>query len=60
MDKLKEYIDLLWSQVGKGIYVYGGNGEDLTAMTEEKRDSYMRKRETETKDYEAGTYTIVK
>lgn len=57
---LDTIIDLLWSQVGKGIYVYGGNGEDLTAMTEEKRDSYMRKRETETKDSNTGKVKYTK
>lgn len=48
MSKLTDYISLLWSQVGKGIYVYGGNGEDLTAMTEKQRDAYMDRREVKT------------
>ena len=48
MSKLKDYISLLWSQVGKGIYVYGGNGEDLTAMTDQQRDAYMNRREVKT------------
>lgn len=29
---LKEFLDLLYGQVDRGIYVWGGNGEDLTAM----------------------------
>lgn len=60
MDKLNEYIDLLWSQVGKGIYVYGGNGEDLSAMTEAQRDTYIRKRETETKNSTTGKVNYTK
>ncbi len=29
---LKEFMELLHNQVGKGIYVWGSDGEDLTAM----------------------------
>ena len=57
---LDDYINLLWSQVGKGIYVYGGNGEDLSAMTEEKRDAFIRKRETETKNSSTGKVNYTK
>ena len=32
MATVKCFLDLLCDQVGKGIYVWGGNGEDLTAM----------------------------
>lgn len=35
MSKLDKYIALLLSQVGKGIYIYEGNGEDVLAMTDE-------------------------
>lgn len=54
MSKLSEYIALLWSQVGNGIYVYGGNGEDLTAMTEAKREAFYQKREVATKNSTTG------
>ena len=57
---LEKYIDLLWSQVGKGIYVYGGNGEDLSAMTESQRDNYYQKRETETKNSNTGKINYTK
>lgn len=32
MATVKEFLDLLYDQVDRGIYVWGGNGEDLTAM----------------------------
>jgi Cell wall-associated hydrolases (invasion-associated proteins) len=57
---LDDYINLLWSQVGKGIYVYGGNGENLSAMTDEKRKEYMTKRETETKNSQTGKINYTK
>lgn len=60
MNILDAIIDLLWSQVGKGIYVYGANGEDLTAMSEEKRDSFINKRETETKNSTTGKVNYTK
>ena len=34
MATVKCFLDLLCDQVGKGIYVWGGNGEDLTAMSD--------------------------
>lgn len=34
MDKLASFTKLLFSQVNRGIYVWGGNGEDLTAMSD--------------------------
>lgn len=60
MSILDKYIDLLWSQVGKGIYVYGGNGENLSEMTDEKRMEYMTKRETETKNSQTGKVNYTK
>lgn len=60
MSKLDEYIDLLWSQVCKGIYVYGGNGENLSKMTDTQRDEFMRKRETETKNSKTGKINYTK
>ena len=60
MSTLNDYIDLLWTQVGKGIYVYGGNGEDLSSMTDDQRLSYMKKRETETKNSETGKINYTK
>lgn len=32
MSDVNEFLQLLYSQIGRGIYVWGGNGEDLTAM----------------------------
>lgn len=32
MEIINEFISILQSQVDRGIYVWGGNGEDLTAM----------------------------
>lgn len=60
MSKLNDYIDLLWSQVGKGIYVYGGNGENLSAMTPDQRKEYMERRETETKNSKTGQVNYTK
>lgn len=60
MYTLDDYIDLLWSQVGKGIYVYGGNGEDLTAMTEAQRNAFYEKHETETKNSSTGKVNYTK
>lgn len=34
MSELDQFIDILLSQVNKGIYVWGGNGEDLLAMSD--------------------------
>lgn len=50
MSKLDEYIALLLSQVGKGIYIYGGNGEDVLAMTDEERKAFEERREVSTKN----------
>lgn len=33
MGKAQQFIDLLETQVNKGIYVWGGNGEDLNSMS---------------------------
>lgn len=60
MYTLDDYIDLLWSQVGKGIYVYGGNGENLSAMTEAQRNEFYEKRETETKNSSTGEVNYTK
>lgn len=32
MATIKKFLDLLYGQVDRGIYVWGGNGENLTAM----------------------------
>lgn len=34
MSELDQFIDILLSQVDRGIYVWGGNGEDLTSMND--------------------------
>lgn len=44
MCKLSEFIALLESQVDRGIYVWGGNGEDLTAMNNPA--AWIERRET--------------
>ena len=31
---INEFLNLLYSQVDRGIYVWGGNGQDLTAMSD--------------------------
>lgn len=57
---LERYIELVNSQVGKGIYVYGGNGENLSAMTDKRRQEYMNRRETITKDSNTGKIKYTK
>lgn len=44
MNKIADFINLLISQVGKGIYVWGGDGENLTAMSDPK--AWIKKHET--------------
>lgn len=34
INSITEFIDMLSSQVNRGIYVWGGNGENLTAMND--------------------------
>lgn len=41
---VKSFIDLLVSQVDRGIYVWGGNGENLLVMP--NPEAWIRKRET--------------
>ena len=36
MNTIEEFIDILRTQVNNGIYVWGGNGEDLISMTAPK------------------------
>lgn len=36
MSRLDEFIDLICSQVDKGIYVWGGNGQDLLTVSNPK------------------------
>lgn len=48
MSKVSEFIDLLRSQVNRGIYVWGANGEDLSAMTDPA--AWIRKKEARHKD----------
>ena len=44
MATVKEFLDILSSQVDKGIYVWGGNGENLLVMPDP--EAWIRKRET--------------
>lgn len=44
MELILKFITLLKSQVGKGIYVWGGDGESLTAMKD--AESWIEKHET--------------
>lgn len=32
MADVNEFLNLLYGQVDRGIYVWGGNGEELTVM----------------------------
>ena len=34
MSELTDFLNLLRGQVGRGIYVWGGNGQDLNAMSD--------------------------
>jgi len=47
-DKIEQFISLLRSQVNKGTYVYGANGQDLLAM--ENPLEWIRKKETSAAD----------
>ena len=49
MKKVDKMIELIESEVNKGIYIYGGNGEDVSAMTDTQRKTFMEKREVSTK-----------
>lgn len=44
MATVKEFLDLLCDQVNKGIYVWGGNGENLLTMSDP--EAWIVKRET--------------
>ncbi len=44
MNKRESFLAAARSQIGKGIYVWGGNGEDLLAMASPEK--WIRKRET--------------
>ncbi|MDD3401390.1 MAG: peptidoglycan-binding protein [Eubacteriales bacterium] len=48
MSKITEFIDLLEEQVGKGIYVWGGDGENLSAMSDPV--AWIKKHETSTQN----------
>lgn len=48
MSKVVDFIDLLMTQVNKGIYVWGANGEDLNAMSNPL--AWIRSKETSTSD----------
>ena len=46
MASVKDFLDLVCDQVGKGIYVWGGNGENLLCMDDPI--AWIRKKETST------------
>lgn len=46
MSIISEFVELLLSQVGKGIYVWGGDGENLSEMNDPI--AWIRKHETST------------
>lgn len=48
MSKVVDFIDLLMTQVNKGIYVWGANGEDLNAMSNPIQ--WIRSKETSPSD----------
>ncbi|MDO4543910.1 MAG: peptidoglycan-binding protein [Clostridia bacterium] len=48
MNKINEFTELLLSQVGKGIYVWGGDGENLSEMKDPI--GWIRKHETSTRN----------
>ncbi len=50
MATVKEFLDLLYSQVDRGIYVWGGNGQNLSAM--EKPEAWIERHETSAKNAE--------
>lgn len=50
MNKIDKMIELEEGEVGKGIYIYGGNGEDVLAMTDEQRKAFEERREVSTKN----------
>jgi cell wall-associated NlpC family hydrolase len=50
MNKIDKMIELEEGEVGRGIYIYGGNGEDVLAMTDEQRKAFEERREVSTKN----------
>lgn len=44
MNKIERFIELLSTQIGKGIYVWGGNGENISCM--ENPIDWIRRHET--------------
>lgn len=49
MKKADRMIELIEGEVNRGIYVYGGNGENLLPMSDTQRSNFMEKREVSTK-----------
>lgn len=48
METVKEFLNLLYSQVDRGIYVWGGNGENLSEM--DKPREWIARHESDAKD----------
>lgn len=50
MNRNNEFVNMLSSQIGRGIYVWGGNGEVLTDMRDPA--AWIERRETSTENVE--------
>ena len=48
MATVNEFLDLLYGQVDRGIYVWGGNGENLSEM--DKPIAFIERHEEDAKD----------
>lgn len=48
MATIKEFLDLLYGQVDRGIYVWGGDGENLSDM--DHPESWIERKESDPKD----------
>lgn len=58
MGLIENYVDLLKSQVGKSLYVWGANGEDVTAMSDV--EAWVRRKEQRYSDDSATVERNVK
>ena len=58
MSKLNDFLAAARSQVNKGIYVWGANGEDLLAMTDP--EAWIRKKEKTKKDADRAIALFIK
>ena len=56
MSSINDFLSLLFSQVDRGIYVWGGNGEDLTAMRDPIAWIERREEDTENEKRDIALY----